>query len=74
MRLGRRVGVAERLVGDQHVPGDRLQLRRVAVEHAVGREHDAGPLAELAIEPADPAGHLPVVGDRQELDVRCQRR
>ena len=35
VRLGRRVRVAERLVGDQQVPRDRLQVGRVAVEHAV---------------------------------------
>ena len=46
VRLGRRVGVAQRLVGDQQVPRDRLQIGRVAVEHAVGREHDAGTVAE----------------------------
>ena len=40
--LGGGVGVAQRLVGDQQVPGDRLQLAGVAVEHAVGDEHDAG--------------------------------
>ena len=34
--LGGGVGVAQRLVGDQQVPGERRQLGRVAVEHAVG--------------------------------------
>ena len=73
MRLGRRVGVAQRLVGDQQMPADRLKLGRVAVKHAVRREHDAGAVGEPAVELADPAGHLPVVGDDQQLDVRCQR-
>ena len=74
VRLGRRVGVAERLVGDQQVPRDRLQVGRVAVEHAVGREHHAGAVAELAVEAADLPGDLPVVGEDEQLDVRRQRR
>ena len=74
VRLGGGVGVAERLVGDQQVPADRLQVGRVAVEHAVGDEHDAGTVGEPAVELADLPGDLPVVGDHQQLDVRCQRR
>ena len=42
VRLGRGVRVAQRLVGDQQVPGDRLQVGRVAVEHAVRGEHHPG--------------------------------
>ena len=61
VRLGRRVRVAQCLVGDQQVPRDRLQVGRVAVEHAVRGEHHAGTVAELAVEPADLPGDLPVV-------------
>jgi hypothetical protein len=74
VRLGGGVGVAERLVGDQHVPGDRLQVGRVAVEHAVGGQHHPGAVAELPVEAADPPGDLPVLGDHEQLEVRRQRR
>ena len=50
MGLGGGVGVAQRLVGDQQVPVQRGQLGRVAVEHAVGHQRDAGPVAERAVE------------------------
>ena len=74
VRLGRRVRVAERLVGDQQVPRDRLQVGRVAVEQAVRSEHHPRPVAELAVEAADLPGDLPVVGEHEQLEVRRQRR
>ena len=61
VRLGRRVRVAERLVGDQQVPRDRLQVGRVAIEHAVRGEHHPGTVAKFAVEPADLTGDLPIV-------------
>ena len=61
VRLGRWVRVAERLVGDQQVPRDRLQVGGIAVKDAVGREHNAWAIAELAVEAADLSGDLPVV-------------
>jgi hypothetical protein len=67
--VGRGVGVAQRLVGDQQVPRDRLQLGGVAVERPVGREHDAGPFAERAVERADLPGDRSAVVERQEFDV-----
>ena len=73
VRLGRRVRVAQRLVGDQQVPRDRLQVGRVAVKHAVRGQHDTRPVAELAVEPPDLPGDLPVVGQDEQLDVRRQR-
>ena len=74
VRLGRGVGVAERLVGDQQMPRDRLQVGRVAVEHAVGRQHHPRAVGELAVEAADLPGDLPLVGDDEQLEVRRQRR
>jgi hypothetical protein len=59
--LGGRVGVAQRLVGDQQVPWDHLQVGRVAVEDPVGREHDARPVAQPAVERADLSGDLAVL-------------
>ena len=73
VRLGRRVRVAERLVGDQQVPRDRLQVGRVAVEHAVRSEHDPRAVAEFAVEAPDLPGDLPVVGEHEQLDVRRER-
>ena len=74
VRVGGRVDVAQRLVGHQQVPGDRLQVGGVAVEQAVGGEHDARPLAERAVERADLPGDRAVLGEREHLDVGRQRR
>ena len=74
MSLGRRVGVAQRLVGDQQVPADCLQVGRVAVQRAVAAQHHAGPVAQLAVEHAQLTGDLALVVEHQELDVRRQRR
>ena len=62
VRVGGGVDVAQRLVGDEQVPRDRLQVGRVAVEQAVGGEHDAGALAERAVERADLPGDRAVLG------------
>jgi hypothetical protein len=59
--LGGGVGVAQRLVGDQQVPVERGELSGVAVEHAVGHERDARPVAEPAVEAAQPAGDRAVL-------------
>jgi hypothetical protein len=74
VRLSCRVGVSERLVGDQQMPRDRLQVGRVAIEHAVGRKHDPGAIAKLTVEPADLPGDLPLVAKHEQLEVRRQRR
>ena len=62
VRVGGGVDVAQRLVGHEQVPGDRLQVGGVAVEQAVGGEHDAGALAERAVERADLPGDRAVLG------------
>ena len=72
--LGGRVGVAQRLVGDEQVPVERLQVGGVAVEHAVGGEHDAGAVAEPAVERAQLGGDRALLGEREHLDVGRQRR
>jgi len=72
--LGGRVDVAQRLVGDQQMPAQCLQLGRVAIQHAVRDQRDAGSVAELAVERAQlPGDRLAVVDDR-DLDVRGQWR
>src|SRR4051794_36037795 len=56
------------------MPRARLQLDGVAVKRPIGGEHDAGPLAERAVEGADLPGDRAPVIERQQLDVRGQRR
>ena len=73
MRLRRGVRVSERLVGDQQMPRDRLQVGGVAVKHAVRRQHHPGPVAELAIEAADLSGNLPVICKDEQLEIRRER-
>ena len=72
--LGGGVGVAQRLVGDQQVPGDDLELGGVAVEQAVGDQRHARPVAELAVERADLRGHRPAVVEHEHGQVGGQRR
>ena len=74
VRVGRGVGVPERLVGDQQVPGDHLQIGGIPVEHPVGHEHHAGPVREGAVELADLPGDRLALVDHHHLDVGCQRR
>jgi hypothetical protein len=73
VRPGRGVGVAERLVGDQQMPRDRLQVGRVTVEQTVRGEHDTGAVAEFAVEAPDLPGDLPLVGQHEQLDVGRER-
>ena len=72
--VGRGVGVAERLVGDQQMPGDHLQVGGIPVERRVGHEHHSGPVREGAVEIADLPGDRTALVDYQHLHVGCQRR
>ena len=72
--VGRRVGVPERLVGDEQVPGDHLQIGGIAVKRPVGHEHDNGPVREGAVEIADLPGDRTALIDDQHLQIGCQRR
>ena len=73
MGVGGGVGVSERLVGDQQMPGDHLQVGGIPVKHPVRDEHHARAVAECGVERADLPGDRPALVDDQHLDVGRQR-
>ena len=74
MGVGRGVRVPQRLVGDQQMPGDHLQIGGIPVERPVGHEHHSGPVREGAVEIADLTGDRTALIDYQHLQIGCQRR